>query len=174
MNYLNTYKLFLNFVAIISSVLLSVFSTSHYIFLNEHKFIYRFHKQWYTFSSSCTVVILITSAMIWFLSSILPLIVNISMDFFTRAETYVDSLTISICILWVTHLLIELSMDYPVEYREILSQSLVLYVLVLAVRLPLFVTIDYAINVKTYIKESRKTDGFSRSNRNNIVVPWTF
>ena len=68
-----------------------------------------------------------------------------------EAEMWLDALTISVSTLWITHLLVELSMDYPEEYRQTLSQSLVLYVLVLAVRLPLFVTIDYAREMKTHI-----------------------
>lgn len=170
MNYLQTYKFFLNTVAIISSISLSVFSTRHYIFLNQHKFIYRFHRVWYTFSSSCTVIILCISILIWFISTFLPLVIDLPMDKIRRSETYIDSLTISICILWITHLLVELSMEYPVEYREILSQSLVLYVLVLSVRLPLFITIDYATSIKSHIKDSVDKKYIKRD---NIIIPWS-
>lgn len=163
MNYLGAYSFFLSVVSIFASLVLAFSSVNHYILLERTQFIYQSNYDWYMFSSSGTVLILSLAIIIWSLNILLPLLGfdrdGSVMKNIHIAMSYLDSLTISISILWITHLFIESTMQYPDEYQRVLSESMVLYILVLSVRLPLFITIDVASSVKNHINSDMSRVG---------------
>lgn len=167
MDYLGAYSFFLSVVSIFASLVLAVSSVNHYILLERSQFIYQSNYTWYMFSSSGTVLILGSAIVIWSLNIVLPLLGfgrgGSVMGSVHMAMSYLDSLTISISILWITHLFIESTMQYPDEYQRVLSESMVLYILVLSVRLPLFITIDVASSVKNHINGKPGSFGLKSS-----------
>lgn len=150
MKYITAYSIFLNVVAIVTSITLMVFSLNHYLDLKRYQYIYQIHKEWYQFSSSVTIIILSLSVGVWtsnlFFTKIFTNRIDI-INYINTLELYVDSLTISLTLLNITHILIELTQNFPDDYNLILSQTLTLFILLLSARLPIFITIDYANHI---------------------------
>lgn len=138
MKYFDIYIFLLNAIATGAGIALSLYSISHYLLVQKTRLVYRIHHQWYILSGVLTAITIFVGVVTWVFSIISSCLGYKASRRIERIRLVSDAFVIALCLLWIPQLFIEMTVpNYSIEYRNLISDSLSLYVLLLSARIPL-------------------------------------